>query len=138
MFENHIIIVSFYLMSVSILYFITLCTCSITFCDELSNYMEKLSCASGIIVMAGDFNVDWLNKDGHERKQLFTIFETFRFIQNIEVATSKHLHLLDYIITRKDCDYRSNFRVSDLSLITERYISLCAACDPTPPVNVFK
>ena len=99
----------------------------VTFCDELSNYMEKLSCASGIIVMAGDFNVDWLNKDGHERKQLFTIFETFGFIQNIEVATSKHLHLLDYIITRKDCDYTSNFRVSDF-ISDHRALHLSLRC----------
>ena len=93
--------------------------------------MEKLSCASGIIVMAGDFNVDWLNKDGHERKQLFTIFETFGFIQNIEVATSKHLHLLDYIITRKDCDYTSNFRVSDF--ISAQSTTSLYALHATPP-----
>ena len=51
-----------------------------TCCNEISYYMEKLSCASGIIMMIGDFNVDWLNKDRHERKQLFTIFETFVFV----------------------------------------------------------
>ena len=62
------------------------------------NILEKLSCASGIIVMAGDLNVDWLKKDGHERQQLFTIFETFGFVQNIEVAKSKHLHLLDTLL----------------------------------------
>ena len=61
--------------------------------------MEKLSRVSRIIVMTGDFNVDWLNKDGHERKQLYSIFETYGFVQNIDVATSKHLYLLDYIIT---------------------------------------
>ena len=106
----------------------------VTFCDELSNYMEKLSCASGIIVMAGDFNVDWLNKDGLERKQLYCIFETYGFVQNIDVATSKHLHLLDYIITRKDCDYTSNFEVSDF-ISDHRALHLSLRCLRSHPAR---
>ena len=84
----------------------------LSFCDELSNYIEKLSCASGVILLAGDFNVDWLDGNGLERRQLYNIFETFGFTQNINVATSTHHHLLDYIITRKYCEYISNFAVS--------------------------
>ena len=41
------------------------------------------------------------------------MFKTFGFTQNINVATSKHHHLLDYIITRKQCEYISNCTVSD-------------------------
>ena len=106
----------------------------VTFCDELSNYMEKLSCASGIIVMAGDFNVDWLNKDGLERKQLYCIFEIYGFVQNIDVETSKHLHLLDYIITRKDCDYTSNFEVSDF-ISDHRALHLSLRCLRSHPAR---
>ena len=84
----------------------------LSFCDEFSNYIEKLSCASGVILLAGDFNVDWLDGNGLERRQLYNIFETFGLTQNINVATSKHHHLLDYIITRKYCEYISNFAVS--------------------------
>ena len=85
----------------------------LSFCDEFSNYIEKLSCASGVILLAGDFNVDWLNGNvnGIERRQVYNIFETFGFTQNINVATSKHHHLLDYIITGKHCENISNFAV---------------------------
>ena len=38
----------------------------LSFCDEFSNYIEKLSCASGVILLAGDFNVDWLDGNGLE------------------------------------------------------------------------
>ena len=41
----------------------------LSFCDEFSNYIEKLSCASGVILLAGDFNVYWLNGNGLERRQ---------------------------------------------------------------------
>ena len=53
-----------------------------------------------------------MNGNGLERRQLYNIFETFGITQNINVATSKHHHLLDYIITRKHCEYISNFAVS--------------------------
>ena len=70
----------------------------LSFCDEFSNYIEKLSCASRVILLAGDFNVDWLSGNGLKRRQLYNIFEAFGFTQNINVATSKHHHLLDYIL----------------------------------------
>ena len=49
------------------------------------------------------------------------------FLKNMEVATSKHLHLLNYIITRKDCDYTSNFRVSDF-ISDHRALHLSLRC----------
>ena len=72
------------------------------YCGVLSQKIKK----------AGDFNLDWLDGNGLERRQLYNIFETFGFTQNINVATSKHHHLLDYFITRKYCEYISNFAVS--------------------------
>ena len=70
----------------------------LSFCDEFSNYIKKFSCANKVILLAGDFNVYWLNGNGLERRQLYNI--------------SKHNHLLDYIITRKQCEHISNFAVS--------------------------
>ena len=32
-----------------------------TFCNEFNDYLEKLSCMKGNIVIVGDFNIDWLN-----------------------------------------------------------------------------
>ena len=54
-----------------------------TFCNEFNDYLEKLSCMNGNIVIVGDFNIDWLNTNGSERKQFCNILETFGFVQNI-------------------------------------------------------
>ena len=44
-----------------------------TFCIEFNDYIEKLSCMNGNIVIVGDFNIDWLNTNGSERKQFCNI-----------------------------------------------------------------
>ena len=38
------------------------------FCNEFNDYLEKLSCMNGNSVIIGDFNIDWLNINGSERK----------------------------------------------------------------------
>ena len=58
-----------------------------TFCNEFNDYLEKLSCMNGNIVIVGDFNIDWLNTNGYERKQFCNILETFGFVQNICTET---------------------------------------------------
>ena len=62
-----------------------------TFCNEFNDYLEKLSCMNGNIVIVGDFNIDWFNTNGSERKQFCNILETFEFVQNIctEIITQK-------------------------------------------------
>ena len=60
---------------------------------------------NGNIVIVGDFNIDWLNTNGSERKQFCNILETLE-------ETHRSHHLLDYIITRKDCNIISDFLVS--------------------------
>ena len=34
------------------------------FCNKCNDYLEKLSCMNGNIVIVGDFNIDWLNTNG--------------------------------------------------------------------------
>ena len=45
-------------------------------CNELNDYLEKLSCMNGNIVIVGDFNIDWLNTNGSERTRFYKNFET--------------------------------------------------------------
>ena len=80
-----------------------------TFCNELNDYLEKLSCMNGNIVIVGDFNIDWLHTNGSE----CNILETFGLVKNICTETHRSHHLLDYIINRKDCNIISDFLVSD-------------------------
>ena len=42
---------------------------------------------NGNIVIVGDFNIDWLNTNGSERKRIYNILETFGFVQNICTET---------------------------------------------------
>ena len=67
----------------------------------------------GNIVIVGDFNIDWSNTNGSERKRFYNILETFGFVQNICTETHRSHHLLDYIITRKDRNIISDCTVSD-------------------------
>ena len=64
------------------------------------------------IVIVGNFNIDWLNTNGSERKQFCNILETFGFVRNVCTETHRRHNLLDYIITRKDCNIISDFLVS--------------------------
>ena len=101
-----------------------------TFCNEFNDYLEKLSCMNGNIVIEGDFNIDWLNTDGSERKHFCNILETFGFVQNICTETHRSHHLLDYIITRKDCNIILDFLVSDF-ISDHRALYTCSPCSET-------
>ena len=68
---------------------------------------------NGNIVIVGDINIDWFNANGYERKRVYNILETFGFVQNICTETHRSHHLLDYNITRKDCNIISDCTVSD-------------------------
>ena len=57
--------------------------------------------------------MDWLNSNESERKQFYNILATLGFVQNICTETHRSHHLLDYIITRKDCNNISDFTVAD-------------------------
>ena len=65
------------------------------FCNEFNYYLEKLSCMNGNIVIVGDFNIDWLNTNGSERKRFYNILETFGFVQNIYAL--KHTGVTIYL-----------------------------------------
>ena len=84
-----------------------------TFVTEFSNYLEKLSCLGGNLIIVGDFNINWLDTSDSERRNLFSILETFGLVQRIELPTYQNGNLLDYIITRQSNDIASDFRVSD-------------------------
>ena len=43
---------------------------------KFNDYLEKLSCMNGNIVIVGDINIDWLNTNGSERKRFYNIIET--------------------------------------------------------------
>ena len=85
------------------------------FCNEFNDYLEKPSCMNGNIVIVGDFNMDWLNTNGSERRLFYHVLEIFGFVPNICTETHRSHHLLDYIIIRNDCNIISDCTVSDFN-----------------------
>ena len=84
-----------------------------TFVTEFSDYLERLSCLRGNLIIVGDVNINWLENNDSERRNLFHILETFGLVQRIDFPTYQNGHLLDYVITRRDSDFASNFSIAD-------------------------
>ena len=83
------------------------------FYEEFSEYMKKLSNASGKVIILGDFNIICLDTNGFAYKRFVDILKTFDFVQHIDKPTHNSGHLLDYIIARKDSSGVSNVYVFD-------------------------
>ena len=64
-------------------------------------------------MIVGDFNIDWLDANDNERKQFYTLLETFGLVQRIGLHMYENDRLLDYIITRDSNNSASEFTVSD-------------------------
>ena len=84
-----------------------------SFITEFADYVEKHSCLNCRLIIVGDFNINWLDNNDSERKQFYTLLQTFGLVQRIDLPTYQNGHLLDYIITRESGDFASNFRVSN-------------------------
>ena len=102
------------------------------FYEEFSEYLEILSCASGKVIILGDFNIHFLDTSGFAYKRFVDILETFDFVQHIDKPTHNSGHLLDYIITRKDSSGVSNVYVSD-SICDHRALHVSSTCNRVHP-----
>ena len=103
-----------------------------TFYEEFSEYLEKLSCASGKVIILGHFNIHFFNTNGFAYKRFVDILETFDCVQHIDKPTHNSGHLLDYIITRKDSSGVSNLYVSDF-ISDHRALHVSLTCSRAHP-----
>ena len=102
-----------------------------TFYEEFSEYLEKLSCDSGNVIILGDFNIFCLIQVVLHTNGLW-IFLKLDFVQHIDKATHNSGHLLDYIITRKDSSGVSNLYVSDF-ISDHRALHVSLTCSRVHP-----
>ncbi len=75
-------------------------TSNIVFFDHLTNILKK--CDAKEILLMGDFNINWIDKNG--RKKLKEITQKFNFTQMIEKATritKTSQTLIDLVFTNK-------------------------------------
>ena len=103
-----------------------------TFYEEFSEYLEKLSCASGKVIILGDFNIIFLDTSGFAYKRFVDILETFDCVHHIDKPTHNSGHLHDYIITRKDSSGVSNLYVSDF-ISDHRALHVSLTCSRAHP-----
>ena len=103
-----------------------------TFYEEFSEYLEKLSCASGKVRIVGNFTIQFFVTSGFAYKRFVDILETFDFVQHIDKPTHNSGHLLYYIITRKDSSGVSNVYVSDF-ICDHRALHVSLTCNRVHP-----
>ena len=73
--------------------------------------MEKLSACSSRLLICGDFNINWVDKENSFLKNLLNLLETYNLVQHITEPTHRSQHLLNYIIS--DADLVNSAGVSD-------------------------
>ena len=83
----------------------------VQFIEELGDFVEKLSACSGRLLICGDFNINWMDKENSCVKKLVNLLETYNLVQHITEPTHRSQHLLDYIIS--DADLVNSAGVSD-------------------------
>ena len=105
-----------------------------TFSEKFSDYLKKLSCASGNVLIVGDFNIDFLDSSDYEYNRFINILNTFNFAQHVNMPTHNSGHLLDYVITRKDNIFLSNIIVSDF-ISDHRVLHASLTCQHPHPAR---
>ena len=68
------------------------------FIDEFNEYLEGFEAFSGILLICGDFNINWLDTSNTICKKLINTLESYNLHQHVTNSTHKSGHLLDYII----------------------------------------
>ena len=97
--------------------------CKTTFITEFKSYLEHLRSLSGTLLIAGDFNINWIDsgKSNCELVKFRRLLNSYRLEQFIDVPTHDSDHLIDYII--RSADFVTNVTVSDL--MSDHYALHC-------------
>ena len=108
--------------------------CKTTFITEFKSYLEHLRSLSGTLLIAGDFNINWIDsgKSNCELVKFRRLLNSYRLEQFIDVPTHDSDHLIDYIIS--SADFVTNVTVSDR--MSDHYALHCMlSCSHPHKVN---
>ena len=81
------------------------------FFDEFTDLLELNASSSGRLMIVGDFNFHWENKDDLDTQHMNEILDSFNLTQHVSEPTREG-HILDWIITRSDDTLVTNVEVS--------------------------
>ena len=70
------------------------------FVQEFTDLLEKINTDAGKLLILGDFNVHWDNKNASETKAFQSLLDSYNLVQHIEESTHKKGHVLDWVISR--------------------------------------
>lgn len=74
------------------------------FMDKFRLYSETVDMVSAKVLICGDFNI-WMEDHNNLPTIFFTdMIDTFNMTNKVQIATSMGGHVLDLILTDKDCD----------------------------------
>ena len=90
------------------------------FIEEVGDFVEKLSACSGRLLLCGDFNINWMDKENSCVKKLLNLLETYNLVQHITEPIHRSQHLLDYIISDSVSDFVSDHCALHASLVCTR------------------
>ena len=71
-----------------------------TFHAEFSKLLEKVAIEPGKLLIVGDLNVHWDEKNATETRDFETLLSSFNLQQSVEESTHRHGHILDWVISR--------------------------------------
>ena len=102
------------------------------FMEQFTEYLDTLSTLNGQLIIAGDFNVHWENKDNQERNELNLLLDTYSFNQHVSGPTHIKNHTIDLIITRDHDNCLLSTEVNEL--ISDHHAIHCTIqCSKPPP-----
>ena len=111
-----------------------------TFALEFSSMLEKISLEPGKLLLVGDFNIHWDNKDSSETKEIESLLVSHNLHQHVEESTHREGHILDWVISRKNEDLIPKCNVD--SMISDHHAVhfdlLCSKPHPSRKTITFR
>ena len=86
------------------------------FLNEFSDSIGQLSATQGDIIICGDFNVHFGDKNAPLANEIEILFQSCDLKQHVLVPTHTAGHCLDWIISRNNQNYILNVKVQDLGI----------------------
>jgi hypothetical protein len=89
-------------------------TTKVQFTEDFSTYLETLSCSSGKLIIAGDFNFPMDNQSHPDTKSMNDLFESSGLVQHVNDSTHMSGHMLDLVLSKPHDQLITSTKVSTL------------------------
>ena len=91
------------------------------FLKEFSTFLEQESISTGSLLIVGDFNFHFENKNNSESNRFHDLLDTFNLCNHVNEPTHRAGHTLDLVITRKSEDIVSSVCITPMDHISDHF-----------------